>query len=262
MGFDSSWRWRKEHGDRYFREFWGKAVQFLGLPHLLGESAQARIFLDRISASVGEKVVITASVRNRDYSPLVAEKVVVTAKQQDQKDRELVLQAVPQRPGVFRATFYPENEGNVSLRLPAEYQSEPIDLTVQKINREFTDSGVKLAYLSDISRKTAGTVFYQAMTAWPTNAPTVEAARDTPRAARESELATLHHEITRSGANQYSNGEYMRKLSRHILATISENRVPVPILIEKDLWDSLGLMLLALLLLCTEYTLRKLWHLD
>lgn len=263
LGFDSTWRWRKEAGDRYFRDFWGKAIQFLGMPHLLGESAQARVFCDRLSATLGERVLVSAEIRNRDYSPYTAESVSVSMEAEGRDPRPLTLTAVSGRPGLYRATFYPDTEGILRFRLPAEFPGEPAELKVSRLGREFVNAGVKTALMSSIAAKTGGGVFYFDIPS-ATNKPAAAGLSDAAdkRAERAKALAAAKARIEKRGGDPFADQGFLKDWSHHILKTISEQRLPVSILIERDFWDSIPLMILALLLLSTEYLFRKLWYLD
>ncbi|MEI8243507.1 MAG: hypothetical protein WCI17_09600 [bacterium] len=260
MGFDSSYRWRKVYGDRYFRDYWGKVVQFLGLPHLLGESAQARLMLDRLAAGVGERVAVTAAVRNRDFSPLNATDVDVVIRGEDGKEKTLRLPGLRDRPGLFRGVFYPDKEGLFQVSLPAEYKADPLELKVETLNREFRNAGMQLDLMTRLAERTGGLVFVPGEGRTPTNfAPRVT---EVARAGREAALELRRKELLAAGKNVFEDPAYVRDWSRHILATVAERRPRQAVVVEMSLWDWRGLMWLAGLLLCTEYFFRKIWYLD
>lgn len=260
MGFNSSYRWRKVYGDRYFRDYWGKVVQFLGLPHLLGESAQARLMVDRLSAGVGERVAITATVHNRDFSPLMANAVEVIVRGEDGKEKSLRLPGLRDRPGLFRGVYYPDRVGTFQLSLSAEYKAEPLELKVEMLNREFRNAGMQLKLMKNLAERTGGLVFMPGEGSTPTNF--VAGATETARAGREAALEQRKKELLAAGKNVFEDSSYVTDWSRHILATIAEHRPNQAVVVEMSLWDWSGLMWLAGLLLCIEYTLRKIWYLD
>ena len=177
------------------------------------------------------------------------------------------------RPGIFRATFYPDTEGRVTFRLPAEFAGEPIELTVVKVSREFQDSGVKVALMADLAQKTGGEVFLQGVSGLrSTNALAAGAAsvsgavdeRDPKRlmAVREAALDDMAKKLTSQRRRLFEDPGFVQAFAQHILATIAEKRSRTQLLIEKDLWDFAGLMILAATLLCIEYAFRKFWYLD
>ncbi len=260
MGFDSTWRWRKVYGDRYFRDYWGKVVQFLGLPHLLRESAQARLIPDRLEVAMNERVMLTGMIRNRDFSPHLAESIEVLAKNEAGGEIHVKLDGSADRPGIFRGSFYPDSDGRWLLRLPAEYQAEPVELTALKINREFVDSALHLALLNDLAEKTGGAVFVPAelsATLRPYEGKFGAEAR-----RRSDELSKDRAVLERAGRDCFADAAYMTKFARQLLATIAEQRPRQPVTFERTLWDWAGMLIIAALLLCIEYLLRKLWYLD
>ncbi|NQT94631.1 MAG: hypothetical protein HQ559_17885 [Lentisphaerae bacterium] len=251
MGFDSTWRWRREYGDRYFRGFWGKVVQSVGLPHLLGKSTRSHIYLDRLEAGVGDRVTVTASIRNNDYSPYIAEQVPVSALRADGTTLDLELPEVSGRSGIFRASYYPETEGKVVFTLPDRFGAEAMELQVRRISREYSDSGVDLELMQRIAHAANGDVFSPSMPVQTNRLASETAALAKPGRDTEGNKATIFDDETA-----------LDKFATHVLATISDRRPAVPIEEQESLWDTVGLMFLALALLGTEYILRKRWYLD
>jgi len=260
MGFDSSYRWRKVYGDRFFRDYWGKAVLFLGLPHLLGESAQARLMLDRLTAGVGERVAITAAVRNRDFTPLNAGTVDVIIRGSDGHEKTLRLPGLHDRPGIFRGAFYPDQEGQFQLALPVEFKAETIELKVEMRNLEFRNAGVQLDLMTRLAERTGGLVFVPGE--GTSSAIFAAGAAEPARARREAALEQRKKELLAAGRNVFDDTAYTQDWSRHILATVAERRPRQAALVEINLWDWTGLMWFVGLLLCAEYFFRKLWYLD
>lgn len=155
MAFDSTWRWRREHGDRYFRDYWGKAVQFLGLPHLLNEAAQSAIFVGRENCSVGDRVSVRAKISNPDYSPYMGDDVELTITEND-VSRKLKMNAVAGRPGIYRGVFVPAMAGEQQLSLSARFSARPIDLRVVKKQKEFNNAGMDRKVLEHVATATRG----------------------------------------------------------------------------------------------------------
>lgn len=155
MAFDSTWRWRKEFGDRYFRDFWGKAVQFLGLPHLLSESAQSTIFVGKETCFTGEKIAIHAKINNPDYSPVIIEQIKMKVTENG-IEKSLDLSAVPGRLGMYKADYIPEVSGDLKFELPAQYSANPVNLRVTKPQMEFHNSGMNKILLEKIALATGG----------------------------------------------------------------------------------------------------------
>jgi hypothetical protein len=260
MGFDSTWRWRKVYGDRYFRDFWGKVVQFMGLPHLLRESAQARLIPDRLEVALGERIQLTGIVRNRDFSPLLAESIEISSKSESGTESRIKLDGSSDHPGIFRGSFYPESEGHWQLLLPSAYGAEPVDITAIKVNHEFINSTMRLPLLNMIAEKSAGAVFV------PGNLPAglkpYEGKFSPAAQERSTQLTQKRAELERNGKDPFADPDYLQETANHILKSIAEQRTRQPVSVERSLWDWIGLLILAATLFCVEYFFRKLWYLD
>ncbi len=300
MGFDSTWRWRKEYGDRYFRDFWGKVVQFMGLPHLLGESAQSRIFLDHMEANVGQRVMVTAQIRNQDYSPLIAPSVMVTVKRDNEKELQLDLPAVSGRPGIFRASHYPDAEGTSLFVLPPRLSSAPAELLVSRVSLEHVDPSVDVTLMKSVAQSTDGGVFMETL---DPESSDIKHERDEENEENEDEadgvfrtlkikifgskedadltkeeirkkVADIDYEKRQRSLGKrletlraedkdiFDDKAFLREFSEHVLKTISDRRPSVTYVEESPIWDSAGMMILVLITLCTEYFFRKRWFLD
>lgn len=260
MGFDSTWRWRKIYGDRYFRDFWGKVVQFMGLPHLLRESAQARLIPDRLEVALGERIQLTGIIRNRDFSPFLAESIEITSQLEKGAERNYKLDGSSDRPGIFRGSFYPDAEGHWLLRLPAEFGAEPIEITAIKVNNEFINSTMRLPLLNTIAEKTGGAVFVPGTL--PAGLKPYEGKFDIAARDRAAVLAITRAGIERNGKDPFADSSYVKDMATHILKTIAEQRTQQPVTVERSLWDWVGLLFLAAALFCAEYFFRKIWYLD
>lgn len=270
MGFDATWRWRKEVGDRYFRDYWGKVAQFMGFPHLLGESAPSRLYVDRLEANIGDRIVVSAVVRNKDYSPLMADRITVSLKHDAENPTEMDMPVVSGRPGIYRASFYPDTEGKYVIALPPVFTADSCEIRVSRVSREFQQSGVDVPLMRQVSGDTGGHVFTETLSGAAVSAESAQTEQEPGSAAkidkaaadRESELKQIRQEIEKKEANPLDDSGFLDKLSRHVLLTIAEQRPTTTILEENSLWDTVGFMLMSLILLCVEYFFRKRWYVD
>src|SRR5207244_8115719 len=70
LGTDETWRWRWNFQDKYFDRLWGQIIYQLGLPSLLGDSAQrSQMALDRTKAVVGTQSSVFVRLLEKDFSP-------------------------------------------------------------------------------------------------------------------------------------------------------------------------------------------------
>lgn len=158
IGFDSTWRWRREHGNRYFRAFWSKVAQFMGLPHLLGEAAQSAIFTSRESITVGDMVSVRARVSNPDYSPYVAESIQLMVTE-DEVTRNLEMRPGPERLGVYETEMLASMPGEITLNLDERFNAPPLTLRAIQQLREFQNAGMDRDFLERLARETGGRFF-------------------------------------------------------------------------------------------------------
>ena len=159
MGFDSTWRWRKEFGDRYFRDFWGKAVQFLGLPHLLNEAAQSVILIGSPDCYVGKKIDIRARVSNNDFSAYIGPNVKVSIKDSNEAIKTVEMYPIVGRKGMYRVDYVPETAGELRLEILSKFNAKPVDIRVMNQQKEFLDSEMNKKLLTKISETTNGEFF-------------------------------------------------------------------------------------------------------
>jgi hypothetical protein len=109
LGTDNTWRWRRNQGDRHHTALWGQLTQKLGLHHLLGGSKRTQLTVDKQNYTTAERVTVYARLYAPDYSPVreptvesgYTVRVVGTAGPR----QDVVLRAVPDQPGMYRADF-------------------------------------------------------------------------------------------------------------------------------------------------------------
>lgn len=156
IGFDSTWRWRREFGNRYFRPFWGRVVQFIGLPHLLNEAEQSALLPESENCTAGEKLRIRARVFDRDFKPVVQENVTLTVKDQDGREHHILLEKTENRAGMYQGNFVPDSAGRLTLTLPEEFNALPVEVRVVKAGNEWLNPAGNDETLKQIAAATGG----------------------------------------------------------------------------------------------------------
>jgi von Willebrand factor type A domain-containing protein len=103
---DSSWRWRLVYGDTYFYRYWSQVVRFLATNRLYNLNRRHELYVDKPRYNLGEKVTVTAKVRDKDFKPSEAKTQNVSYQPAGAREvRSLVLDAVPDKKGFFSKTF-------------------------------------------------------------------------------------------------------------------------------------------------------------
>jgi hypothetical protein len=166
-----TWRWRYNAGDRYFGRFWGQVVYQLGLPHLLGGAKRVQLALEHADALLGRPGSVYARLFDAAYRPLREERVTARLEFLDGKagqtpSRPVMLEAVPGRPGEYRALLANDVPGRFELKLdtpepaslpyrvslPPQHELEPGGMAEDALRAAATLSGGRFYREEDLHR--------------------------------------------------------------------------------------------------------------
>lgn len=111
LAVDETWRFRFHYGPRYHERFWRNAIRWLALGRMKSGDRRFRIELARSQYDLGARVGVEARVLDDDYRPSEQPTQSVHWSEPEGKPTELVLGAVPGRPGVFRGAIEPDRTG-------------------------------------------------------------------------------------------------------------------------------------------------------
>ncbi|MDA1017394.1 MAG: hypothetical protein O3A00_23425, partial [Planctomycetota bacterium] len=117
---DESWRWRYNASEEKFARFWGQVVYKLGMPHVVQGSPRAQLALEHPRPEVGRPSTVYARLFDEVYHPLDEPRVEgllekIAPGTNEQAIHEVVLEAVPGRPGEYRATLANDSAGQFEL---------------------------------------------------------------------------------------------------------------------------------------------------
>lgn len=70
VAFNEMWRLRRKYGEQYYRQFWGQMIHRLGLSHALGDQKRFVARTDRDQYRSDETVLLTVEAFDADYEPL------------------------------------------------------------------------------------------------------------------------------------------------------------------------------------------------
>jgi len=140
LGFNESWRMRRKHGERYYRQFWGQMIHRLGLSHALGSQKRFVLRTDRRSYQAEDQVLLTVEAYDADFRPLAEEELaehrleaelILPAAAGAEGDGAQPLGVTQLRKGVFEARFavYTAGEHRVSVIDPIT--EKPVEITFQ-----------------------------------------------------------------------------------------------------------------------------------
>ncbi len=140
IGTDETYAWRSRQGEKYFTQIWGQIIQALTSQHTAGASATTQLKTDRPSYFTGDKVVISARAFQSGFEPATDAElpgtVTITPSAKPGQPavpavtRPVRLQAVPNRPGEYRADMTASIAGSYScslLRDPSVFAKWQVD---------------------------------------------------------------------------------------------------------------------------------------
>lgn len=70
IAFNELWRFRRQFGERYYRQFWSQLIYRLGMSHALGPDKRFVARIDKQQYRSGEKVALTVEAYDENYEPL------------------------------------------------------------------------------------------------------------------------------------------------------------------------------------------------
>ncbi|NJK90704.1 MAG: hypothetical protein HC904_02035 [Blastochloris sp.] len=167
FGMDETYRWRHRVGEKYYTRIWGQIMQSFSLQRLLNASATTQIKTDRPRYMTGEKAIFSGKIYKEGYDPLTDPVVpgILTftpEAREGQKEpvpqkSEFRLQAVPDRPGEYRAELLIKEAGAFSYSIlrdaNASLKFEAVDPRL-----EFIETGMNLKMLEGMAASSDGKV--------------------------------------------------------------------------------------------------------
>jgi hypothetical protein len=157
LALNEMWRLRRQHGEKYYRQFWSQLIYRLGMSHALGPDKRFVARIDQQQYRAGDKVALSVEAYDENYEPLggtgptaqglKAELTVPAAA--GATTRGLVVP--PVRRGVFEASIPVDAAGQYSLRVfdpvtgnTAEQRFEVTSLSIER-QRAVRDEKLQVA---------------------------------------------------------------------------------------------------------------------
>ena len=111
-------------GDRYHYSFYNQAIRYLSTAKRLGGQKRFLLGADQLSYAIGDRVVLTALVKDDKFNPLNTERVNVYIKEPNGKSQTLELARKGEFPGSYEGYFYPNIKGDYTMWLKDDRQPE------------------------------------------------------------------------------------------------------------------------------------------
>ncbi len=231
IGVEELWRMRLEMDDRYFYRFYGEAVRFLATYRLLGGNERFKILTDRDSYALDDTVKITLVVLDAEYNPSTeaAQTLELDMPGKEPGTRETVTLEVPssgqEDPGEFRRTIVPTRPGQYRLS-------------------------------ADISATSASASPRAGTTEEPP-----EKLFSVVRSSLEGRDLLLDETTLRELSDNSEGGRYLHLWELPEVAPPRRSKPVATDVRPDDLWDDGWTLLIATLLLGSEWLLRKRYQL-
>jgi hypothetical protein len=155
FGFDETWRWRSQVGERDYLKIWGQVFLKLGVERLTGASDLVQLNTVRSSYALGETVLISGRIFTEDFQPLDASEVSGTLTiEPDDTEADTITQRVslksrPGRIGDYELDVLAATPGRYSIRTELDADAEVV-FNVSASNLEMRDPALNLSGLTQL----------------------------------------------------------------------------------------------------------------
>jgi hypothetical protein len=166
IGFNGTWRWRQMGREaEFFDQFWVKTVRYLADARSSKGRRYGSLETDKDRYEVGDKVSITARLRDVTYKPLEAEQVEATVRTDEGSPISVILKPVMGQDGTFEGFTSARRMGRytLSVDIPSAQGVKPmvddktfeVSLPSVEKNQEWLNKPL----LVDLARMTGGEYF-------------------------------------------------------------------------------------------------------
>jgi hypothetical protein len=155
IAVDSLWRWRKGVGDRYHYRFYSQAIRSLSKAKRLGQK-RFQLGTDRAVVPIGNKVKLTADVRDPDYKAVTTDTVTVHARSPKGEEFTIPIKRLRDRSGSYDGDFFPLVQGEYTIWFKDESQGDmkfaETTFKVEKPQLEFENPRLDEELLRNIAK--------------------------------------------------------------------------------------------------------------
>ena len=156
MGINSTWRWRHKVGNRYTNRFWIQTIQFMGLPHLLGNMKRVQLMSQGRSFFVGERIDITAKVLSENFTAVRDDFVTLVAlNKETSEEKTFKIQRDQAKEGFFAGTVHLQ-KGLWEVWVDGYAEEDRLTLSIREPHYEFEKPAMQQASLTTIADASGG----------------------------------------------------------------------------------------------------------
>jgi hypothetical protein len=156
MGINSTWRWRHKVGNRYTNRFWIQTIQFMGLPHLLGNMKRVQLMSQGRSFFVGERIEITAKVLSENFTAVRDDFVTLVAlNKETSEEKAFKVHRDQAKEGFFTGTVHLQ-KGLWEMWVDGYAEEDHLTVSIREPHYEFEKPAMQLASLMAIADASGG----------------------------------------------------------------------------------------------------------
>lgn len=166
VGFNGTWRWRQMGREaEFFDQFWIKTVRYLADARSSKGRRYGSLETDKDRYEVGDKVAITARLRDATYEPLEAAQVEATLRTEDGAPVSVTLKPVMGQNGTYEGFTAARRTGvhTLSVEIPSSEGVKPTvddkNFSVELPRVEMNQQWLNKPLLVDLARMTGGEYF-------------------------------------------------------------------------------------------------------
>ena len=166
LGFNETWRLRREYGEKYYRQFWGQMIHRLALRHALGSQKRFVVRTDRRQYQADDQVLLTVEAYDANFEPLAEDKVpshklsaeLILPGQSPQGAETRPLSVAQLREGVFetRIPVFAPGEHRIKVRDPITNENVETAFRVASVSVERQRAVRNVALQQAIADTTGG----------------------------------------------------------------------------------------------------------
>jgi hypothetical protein len=166
IGFNGTWRWRQMGREaEFFDQFWIKTVRYLADARSSKGRRYGSLETDKDRYEVGDKVSVTARLRDSSYEPLEAPLVEATLRTEDGAPISITLKPVMAQKGTYEGFTNARRTGvhTLSVDIPSAEGVKPTvddkNFSVELPRVEMNQQWLNKPLLVDLARMTGGEYF-------------------------------------------------------------------------------------------------------
>ena len=165
VGFNGTWRWRRiGHDAEYFNRFWVQTVRYLIEGRSLEGKRRGVVEAERARYDLGERVQVTARLKDASYKPLEVSEVTAMLRHNDGELKEVTLAPVANQPGAYETTLMPVRTGRYTLSVEPPVETvEPVTIetnfSVSLPSAEMNEAWLNKAQLVTLAEESGGKYF-------------------------------------------------------------------------------------------------------